>query len=90
MFNPLSTEIQTGPNLSVLSALQELFRNEGIENSFTGNTGNTFNSHRLIALAGRQSPECQDRMVETLFKSYFCEVRRHPQLPITQCSVSAC
>lgn len=39
-----------------------------------GLTGNTFNSHRLIAFAGRQSPETQDRAVEELFKAYFTQV----------------
>ena len=39
-----------------------------------GLTGNTFNSHRLIAHAGRQGPEVQNRVVEELFKAYFTQV----------------
>lgn len=57
--------------------LQEVFHAEGIQNSFTGKTGNTFNSHRLIALAGRQGPEVQNNLMENLFRAYFCEVGLH-------------
>lgn len=39
-----------------------------------GKTGNTLNSHRLIALAGGQGLEKQDKLVEALFKAYFTQV----------------
>lgn len=39
-----------------------------------GLTGNTLNSHRLIALAGNEGPEKQNALVEALFKAYFTEV----------------
>lgn len=44
-------------------------RKEGIEFSYGGNTGNTFDSHRLISLAAKQGR--QDEMVEELFRNYF-------------------
>ena len=40
-----------------------------------GLTGNTLNSHRLIAYAGQQGLDVQDRLVEELFKAYFTQVR---------------
>lgn len=39
-----------------------------------GQTGNTLNSHRLIALAGQQGLDKQDKVVEALFRAYFTEV----------------
>ena len=62
------------PELTCTCAVQEVFHAEGIQNSFTGKTGNTFNSHRLIALAGRQGPLVQDKLVNALFKAYFEQV----------------
>jgi len=46
-------------------------RKEGIEFSYGGNTGNTFDSHRLISLAAKQGK--QDEIVEELFRNYFEE-----------------
>lgn len=40
-----------------------------------GVTGNTFNSHRLIAYAGAQGSDVQDKVVESLFNSYFNQER---------------
>ncbi|CAK0834263.1 unnamed protein product [Prorocentrum cordatum] len=42
---------------------------DGIHFSYGGNTGNTFDSHRLIALASKQGK--QDELVEELFQNYF-------------------
>lgn len=42
---------------------------EGISFSMGGNTGNTFDSHRLISSAAKQG--LQDAMVEELFQNYF-------------------
>lgn len=42
---------------------------EGIRFSMGGNTGNTFDSHRLISLASKQG--LQDQVVEELFQNYF-------------------
>lgn len=55
-------------------ALQETFAKEGLDYTMEGQTGNTLNSHRLIAFAGRQGPDVQDRVVEELFKAYFTQV----------------
>ena len=53
---------------------QETFAKEGLNYSMEGQTGNTLNSHRLIALAGQQGLDKQDKVVEALFKAYFTEV----------------
>eukprot|EP00294_Goniomonas_avonlea_P014427 CAMPEP_0114545348 /NCGR_PEP_ID=MMETSP0114-20121206/3351_1 /TAXON_ID=31324 /ORGANISM="Goniomonas sp, Strain m" /LENGTH=176 /DNA_ID=CAMNT_0001729767 /DNA_START=120 /DNA_END=650 /DNA_ORIENTATION=- len=44
---------------------------DGINFSYGGDTGNTFDSHRLIHLAQKQGKE--DACVEELFKNYFEE-----------------
>ena len=41
-----------------------------------GLTGNTLDSHRLIAAAGQQGPEVQDAVVEELFHNYFTQARQ--------------
>jgi predicted DsbA family dithiol-disulfide isomerase len=56
------------------ASVQDTFAKEGLSYSMEGLTGNTFNSHRLIAFAGRQGPDVQDRVVEELFKAYFTQV----------------
>lgn len=48
-----------------------------------GETGNTLNSHRLIALAGQQGLDKQDKLVELLFKAYFTEVTLHHTVTCT-------
>ena len=53
---------------------QETFAKEGLKYSMEGQTGNTLNSHRLIALAGQQGLDKQDKVVEALFRAYFTEV----------------
>merc|ERR1712070_1358967 len=47
----------------------------GLPYKFTeaGLTGNTFNSHRLIAYAGSKGADVQDKVVEELFLNYFAE-----------------
>mmetsp|Transcript_51558 Transcript_51558/g.83641 ORF Transcript_51558/g.83641 Transcript_51558/m.83641 type:complete len:186 (-) Transcript_51558:285-842(-) len=44
---------------------------DGINFSYGGNVGNTFDSHRLIAFAEKQGK--QDAIVEELFRNYFEE-----------------
>ena len=56
------------------SVPQETFAQEGMQYNMDGLTGNTLDSHRLIAHAGDQGPEKQDALVEGLFKAYFTEV----------------
>merc|ERR1719191_2327023 len=51
--------------------MMQVGRQDGIEFSYGGNTGNTFDSHRLISLAGKQGK--QDELVEELFHNYFEE-----------------
>mmetsp|Transcript_49917 Transcript_49917/g.159728 ORF Transcript_49917/g.159728 Transcript_49917/m.159728 type:complete len:162 (+) Transcript_49917:393-878(+) len=43
--------------------------------SLGGLTGNTFNSHRLLALAGAQGAEVQAALAEELFRAYFLEAK---------------
>lgn len=44
---------------------------DGIRFSFSGRTGNTRDSHRLLQLAGSKSEAAQTRTVEQLFAAYF-------------------
>ena len=44
---------------------------DGINFVTKGNTGNTFNSHRLVALAGTKGHEMQNKVIEEIFKCYF-------------------
>ena len=60
---------------SVFICLQETFKKEGLGYTMDGLTGNTLNSHRLIAHAGEQGFDTQDRLVEELFKAYFTQAR---------------
>lgn len=56
------------------ACLQKTFAKEGLTYTMDGETGNTLNSHRLIALAGQQGADTQDKLVEALFKAYFSQV----------------
>ena len=58
---------------SIRICLQETFKKEGLGYTMDGLTGNTLNSHRLIAYAGEQGFDTQDRLVEELFKAYFTQ-----------------
>ena len=60
---------------TTLICLQETFKKEGLGYTMDGLTGNTLNSHRLIAYAGEQGFDTQDRLVEELFKAYFTQAR---------------
>ena len=55
--------------------MQETFAKEGLQYNMEGMTGNTLDSHRLIAFAGKEGPEKQNALVEALFKAYFTEAR---------------
>lgn len=65
------------PGLNHLHVMQETFAKEGLNYSMEGKTGSTLNSHRLIALAGRQGLDKQDKLVELLFRAYFTQVQQH-------------
>lgn len=58
---------------SLVSTMTDTFAKEGLQYSIDGLTGNTLDSHRLIAHAGNEGPERQDALVEGLFKAYFTE-----------------
>jgi len=58
---------------SLVQTMTDTFAQEGLQYSIEGLTGNTLDSHRLIAHAGEESPERQDALVEGLFKAYFTE-----------------
>ncbi|KAL3149651.1 hypothetical protein ABBQ38_013483 [Trebouxia sp. C0009 RCD-2024] len=53
--------------------LTQTFAKEGLSYTMDGQTGNTLNSHRLIALAGQQGLDKQDKLVELLFTAYFTQ-----------------
>mmetsp|Transcript_13435 Transcript_13435/g.28057 ORF Transcript_13435/g.28057 Transcript_13435/m.28057 type:complete len:186 (-) Transcript_13435:97-654(-) len=53
----------------MLPRMIETGKQDGINFSYGGNTGNTYDSHRLIALAAREGK--QDAIVEELFRNYF-------------------
>lgn len=55
--------------------MQDTFKKVGVKYTVDGLTGNTFDSHRLVAFAGRQGAAVQDRLVEQLFRSYFEEAK---------------
>mmetsp|Transcript_91414 Transcript_91414/g.258862 ORF Transcript_91414/g.258862 Transcript_91414/m.258862 type:complete len:181 (-) Transcript_91414:38-580(-) len=57
----------------MLPHMASVGQREGISFSYGGNVGNTFDSHRLISLAGRQGR--QDALVEALFRAYFEQER---------------
>ena len=65
---------------------QETFAKEGLDYSMEGQTGSTLNSHRLIALAGQQGLDRQDKLVELLFKAYFTQVCSYYAKPIVCCT----
>mmetsp|Transcript_31134 Transcript_31134/g.88942 ORF Transcript_31134/g.88942 Transcript_31134/m.88942 type:complete len:181 (-) Transcript_31134:130-672(-) len=53
----------------MLPYMQQVGQQDGINFSYGGNVGNTFDSHRLISLAQKQGK--QDELVEELFHNYF-------------------
>merc|ERR1719265_3074159 len=55
----------------MLPMMLQAGQQDGINFSYGGNTGNTFDSHRLISFADKQG--LQDPIVEELFKNYFEE-----------------
>nr|ACG33485.1 hypothetical protein [Zea mays] len=57
----------------VISRMAEIFRGLGLEYDMSGLTGDTMDSHRLIALAGHQGYDKQNALVGELFLYYFCE-----------------
>lgn len=56
--------------------LAQIGAQEGIAFKFGGRTGNTRDSHRLVALGRAKGGEAQTRVVEALFNAYFEEAKR--------------
>lgn len=55
--------------------LQKTFAEEGLQYSMGGDTGNTRNSHRLLAWAAdAHGLDKQNQLAEALFNGYFCKV----------------
>ncbi|KAL5208943.1 hypothetical protein ABZP36_004566 [Zizania latifolia] len=65
-FGPIQFEHAT-------ARMTEMFRGLGMEYDMSGLTGNTMDSHRLIALAGHQGYDKQNALVEELFLNFFCQ-----------------
>uniref|UniRef100_A0A7S1SU86 DSBA-like thioredoxin domain-containing protein n=1 Tax=Tetraselmis chuii TaxID=63592 RepID=A0A7S1SU86_9CHLO len=55
----------------MLPTMTKVFADEGLQYSMGGLTGNTLNSHRLIAAAQKEGKA--DAVVEELMRNYFCE-----------------
>ena len=55
----------------IIERLTAVGKAAGIRFSFGGRTGNTRDSHRVVALGGTKGAEVQTRVVEELFRSYF-------------------
>ncbi len=83
-YNACKSSSSKDPDMIMQNNVQETFAKEGLNYTMEGDTGNTLNSHRLIAFAGRQGPDVQDRIVEQLFKAYFTEVCPRQQ-PVMNC-----
>lgn len=59
----------------MLCCMQQTFASEGLKYSMGGLTGNTRNSHRLLAwTAAQYRLDKQNQLAETLFNGYFCKV----------------
>lgn len=57
----------------ILDRVGGAFANLGYKYSMGGMTGSTLDSHRLLQLAGRQSLEKQNALVEELFLNFFTQ-----------------
>lgn len=61
-----------------MPVLQRNFAAEGLQYSLGGLTGNTRNSHKLLAWAAAEHGlEKQNALAEELFNGYFTKVCRH-------------
>ncbi|XP_048327446.2 uncharacterized protein LOC107416679 [Ziziphus jujuba] len=55
--------------------MSTIFKSHDLDYNFSGLTGNTVDSHRLIYLAGKQGLDKQHRVVEELFLGYFTQAK---------------
>ncbi|KAI5070916.1 hypothetical protein GOP47_0013167 [Adiantum capillus-veneris] len=58
---------------AIIENMTKVFQELGLNFSIGGLTGSTLDSHRLIALAGRQGYDKQNALVEELFCNYFTQ-----------------
>mmetsp|Transcript_20609 Transcript_20609/g.45112 ORF Transcript_20609/g.45112 Transcript_20609/m.45112 type:complete len:182 (-) Transcript_20609:274-819(-) len=100
----LNPAAEGGPGVNKLQMYEEKFgpdrvkqmmprlidagKGDGINFSFGGNTGNTFDSHRLISFAAKQGK--QDAMIEELFKNYFEEEKCLSDLEVLTAAAQKC
>jgi len=54
--------------------MQAFFESQGLTYTADGIIGNTFNSHRLVVYAGKQSLAKQWEVMGLLFKAFFVDV----------------
>eukprot|EP00271_Cylindrocystis_brebissonii_P015057 TRINITY_DN3699_c0_g1_i1.p1 TRINITY_DN3699_c0_g1~~TRINITY_DN3699_c0_g1_i1.p1 ORF type:complete len:219 (-),score=63.20 TRINITY_DN3699_c0_g1_i1:371-1027(-) len=59
--------------LNMTENMAKMFKERGLDFKMGGKTGSTLDSHRLLVLAGKQSLQKQNELVEELFKNYFAE-----------------
>jgi predicted DsbA family dithiol-disulfide isomerase len=57
----------------ILDRISKVFADLGMKFSAGGKIGNTFDSHRLLELAGRQDLGVQNKLAEELFVNYFTQ-----------------
>ncbi|KAK9828496.1 hypothetical protein WJX72_000378 [[Myrmecia] bisecta] len=57
----------------IIPRMEATFAAEGLQYNMDGLTGNTLDSHRLIAHAAQQGSDKQNKLVEELFKAYFTQ-----------------
>ncbi|GAA0169926.1 transferase [Lithospermum erythrorhizon] len=57
------------------SRLTQMFKGLGLEYNFSGLTGSSLDSHRLIYFAGKQGPEKQHAVVEEIMSGYFTQAK---------------
>jgi len=70
---------------AMLPQMKKTGLNEGINFSYGGYTGNTFDSHRLIWKAREVGgSDLQDKIVESLFKAYFEEEKSMGELDVLE------
>ncbi|PIA63222.1 hypothetical protein AQUCO_00200917v1 [Aquilegia coerulea] len=63
-----------GPQFeSAIGRMTEVFRAHGLEYNLSGLTGNTMDSHRIMAFAGHQGLDKQHALAEELFLGYFTQ-----------------
>lgn len=68
--------------------MQKVGKENGINFSYGGKTGNTFDSHRLILLAEQQGKD--DAVVEELFRNYFEQEKYIGDMDVLEACAKKC